>query len=250
MYHLIFDTNVFIGYIHKKDRLNPKCEELINLSKKHHIVFFQRLHTDDFNSAIKNRVIENMKKIKELGIWDYDKNGELKIKSIDDFRKNLENKKLTVSEKGWIDTILSNIDSIDDLRNYTTKAMLIIPNFRRDFDSFIAHLNGKNRIQGFWSDRSRNTDEKNEILDLFDNETSMKERFFSKIDAVYNRKGRMGLIDKKLLVMSYWCAIEFYDKKYRFITDDSDMKPKTNEIERIFCGFKIKTIDDCNKMLQ
>ncbi len=249
MYHLIFDTNVFIGYIHKKDRLNLKCKKLINLSKKHQIVFFQRLHTDDFNSAIKNRVIENMKKIKELGIWDYDENGELKIKSIDDFRENLENKKLTVSEKGWIDTILSNIDSIDDLRD-PTKAMLIIPKFRRDFDSFIRRLTDKNRIQVFWVDRSRNTQTKNEILDLFDNEKTMKKRFFSKIDAVYNKKGRMGLIDKKLLVMSYWCALECYNNTYIFTTDDSDMKPETSEIERIFCGFQIKTIDDCNKMLQ
>lgn len=250
MYHLIFDTNVFIGYIHKKDRLNPKCEELINLSKKHQIVFFQRLHTDDFNRAIKNRINGNMRKMNDLGLWDYDKKGELKFKNIDDFRKSLENKKLTESDRGWINTILDNIGSIDDLRNDTTKTMLIIPKFRRDFDSFIRRLTDKNRIQVFWVDRSRNTQTKNEILDLFDNEKTMKKRFFSKIEAVYNKKGRMGLIDKKLLVMSYWCALECYNNTYIFTTDDSDMKPETSEIERIFSSFRIKTIDDCNKMLQ
>lgn len=216
------------------------------------ITFFEELHEKDFNSAIKNRVMENTKKLNKLGLWDVDsEEGGYRIKDIDDFKKNLDNKKLSQSDENWIKTILDQLDSIDDLRNGSqTKTMLIINEFRRKFRSFIDHLDGKNRLQFFYSKKEKNTEEKNNVLDLFENGDTMKNHFFSEIDKVYNKKGSMGLIDRKLLAMSFFCSMVFKNNEYLFSTDDSHMKPETDEIEGIFRRvFQIRTIDACNRML-
>lgn len=251
IYYLILDTNVILGYIHKNDRLNSKCKKFFDACDNHKFTYFERLHKDDFNRAIRNRVNQNTTKLTKLGLWDANSDGSYKIKNIDELKKKIEKETLSESDRKWIETILDNTKEIDDIRIAAPKnTALIINDFVKEFNSCIAALVTKNRVQTFHINRASNTDEKNRILDLFNSSTDLKNDFFSKIDEVYHRKGEMGSIDKNLLALSFFCALNFVNNKYMFVTDDGHMKPETDEIAGIFGRlFSINTLDNCIKLL-
>ena len=249
MLHLVLDTNVILGYVHKNDRLNTKCTELINKIKKtQRITFFERYHKDDFRSAIKNRVNDNIEKLNNIGLWEFDKNGAYLIQNLDQFEEYAAKQTLTDSDKGWIKTIIKYSKSIEELRTIApTIAMITITALETEFNKFINQLQSKSRVQFFSINRGSNTTEKNTVLDFLLNNKSLMEYFNIKLDATNkSRRKRIGYMDKKLLILTFYTSLVFPNSDYEFVTDDSDMNPKGDKITSIFRRtFKISTIDEC-----
>lgn len=256
-YHITLDTNVILGYLHDNDRLHEKSKKLLNVieQKNYTITYYEKIHKRDFYSAITNRVNENVSKLSKVGLWDVNFNGNYVIKNLDELKERVKQSDLSESDKGWIWTILEYENSIDDLRDNAMKYVpLIINELINEFQRFIDKWSAKRRIQFFHEKEEKNSAEKNEVFKQANKENNPKlieyfERELNK--ATPKGKKPMGIIDKELLILTFFSALIFPNYDYLFVTDDNHMNPKTDKVDKIFARlFITRTIDDAYKLLK